>query len=274
MRKNQPIQSALSIESDMPPQTSLAENRVATSNSIDSITLPSAENKLSEKSGAVTNPLNHNFEMKANSESSPVSESTQLNSTTEKSTKPASSINKKKSVKSITTSDADKSADAVSEAQSVAQIQSPLLFADEIETTNDTDSTMQLSETSKPEQADEISNADATNTPDQANAPESAISVGETKYSEESIEPEEPKATRMSRKHAKEELEVYKSEYLIPANISKRHTVVIEDTTWKELEFIVRRIGDMDSNTTGYINAILTHYLEEIKPKVEVWRKL
>lgn len=205
--------------------------------------------------------------MKANSESNPVSESTQLNGTTEKSTKPASSTNKKKSVKSV----ADNSADAVSEVQSANPIQAPLLFAEEIEATKDVGSMMQLSETSKPEQADEGSHADATNTPDQANAPETAIGVSESSSSEE---PEEPKATRVSRKQTKEELEIYKSEYLIPANITKRHTVVIEDATWKELEFIVRRIGDMDANTTGYINAILTHYLEEIKPKVEVWRKL
>lgn len=208
--------------------------------------------------------------MKANSESNPVSESTQLNGTTEKSTKPASSTNKKKSEKSV----ADNSADAVSEVQSANPIQVPLLFAEEIEATKDVGSMIQLSETSKPEQADEASHADAINTSDQANAPETAIGVGETKSSEESIEPEEPKAPRVSRKQAKEELEVYKSEYLVSANIAKRHTVVIEDATWKELEFIVRRIGDMDANTTGYINAILTHYLEEIKPKVEVWRKL
>lgn len=198
-------------------------------------------------------------------------ESTQLNGSTEKLVKPASSTNKKKSVKSITTADTDKSADAVFEEQSVASIQSPLLFTDEIEATNNAASMMQLSETSKSEQADEIYHADATNTPDQAYVPETAIGVSETSSSEEA---DEPKATRVSRKQAKEELEVYKSEYLIPANISKRHTVVIEDATWKELEFIVRRIGDMDANTTGYINAILTHYLEEIKPKVEVWRKL
>lgn len=209
--------------------------------------------------------------MKANSESNPVSESTQLNGTTDKSAKPFSSTNKKKSVKSITTADTDKSADAVSEVQSVASIQSPLLFADEIETTNDTDSTMQLSETSMPEHADETSHADAINTPDQANASETAIGVSESGSSEEQ---EEPRATRMSRKQVKEELEVYKREYLVPANITKRHTVVIEDATWKELEFIVRRIGDMDANATGYINAILSHYLEEIRPKVEVWRKL
>lgn len=209
--------------------------------------------------------------MKANSESNPVSESTQLNDTTEKATKPTSSSNKKKSVKSITTADADKSADAVSEAQSVAPIQSPLLFADEIEATKDVVSTMQLSERSKREEADETSYADATNTPDQANASETAIGVSESSFSEE---PDEPRATRMSRKQVKEELEVYKREYLVPANITKRHTVVIEDATWKELEFIVRRIGDMDANTTGYINAILTRYLEEIKPKVEGWRKL
>lgn len=274
MRKNPPIQSAISLESDMPPQTNLADNRVATSYSIGSTTLPMAENKLSGKSGAVTNPLNHNFEMKANSESNQVPESTQLIGTNEKSTKPVSSTNKKKSVKSITAVNADISADAVNEVQSASPIQSPLLFAEEIETTNGTVSTMQLSETSKPEQAYEGSHADVINTPDQANAPETAVGVGETKYSEESIGPEEPKATRVSRKQAKEELEVYKQEYLVPANIAKRHTVVIEDATWKDLEFIVRRIGDMDANTTGYINAILSHYLEEIKPKVEVWRKL
>lgn len=265
MRNNPPIQPAQSSENDLPPQTSLAGNRVASCNSMDSITLPSAGNELSEKSGAVTHPLNHNFEMKANSESNPVSESTLLNGTPEKATKPTSSANKKKSVKSVITVATVKSVEAVSEAKPLASVQSPLLFADEIEATNDAVSTMQLSETSKREEADETSYADA------ANAPKTTIGVSESSFSEE---PEEPRAMRMSRKQAKEELEVYKREYLVPANIAKRHTVVIEDATWKELEFIVRRIGDMDANTTGYINAILTRYLEEIKPKVEVWRKL
>lgn len=233
--------------------------------------------------------------MKSNNSVNSVPASTQLNGTTDKPVKQQPSSNKKKSAKSVASVDATAPLNTVADTNILQPMQSPQLFADEIGTAEKTKSVTQPDE------------ANATKTPDETTQP----GVGDTliqpiEYADiptpdkpsamvvsnvsdiitATAEPtttappdttavaDDAKATRVSRKQSREELEGYKAEYLAPVKLGKRHTVVLDDDLWKELDYIVRRIGDGDANTTSFANAIIRNHIKEIRPKVEVWRKL
>lgn len=235
--------------------------------------------------------------MKSNDSANPVPVSTQLNGTSDKPVKQQQSSNKKKSAKSVASVGVTAPPDTVAYTNILQPMQSPQLFADEIGTTEETKSmtkpdevntTKTPDETTKPGVGDTLiqpnESADIT-TPDKPSAtvtsnvsdimtttaeptttsPPNTLSEADT-----TAVTDDAKATRVSRK----ELEYYKAEYLVPVKIGKRHTVVLDDDLWKELDYIVRRIGDGDANTTSFANAIIRSHIREIRPKVEVWRKL
>lgn len=85
---------------------------------------------------------------------------------------------------------------------------------------------------------------------------------------------EEGKQTRISTKRRKEDLDNFKSTFLLSSKIQDRHIVAIEAETWQQLDMVVRRIGDHGSNVGSYITAILNHHLKEYQPQIDVWRKL
>ncbi len=87
-------------------------------------------------------------------------------------------------------------------------------------------------------------------------------------------EVEESRPTRISAKQRREELDNFKSEYLLPHRFEKKHNVAIEDEQWEQLDLIVRRVGDRKSNATSYLNSIITAHLREVLPKVKEWMKL
>jgi len=230
--------------------------------------------------------------MKSNDSVNSVPASTQLNGSTDKPVKQQQSSNKKKSAKSVASVDATAPLDTVADTNMLQPIQSPQLFADEIGTAEETKSVTQPDETTQSDVGDTliqpIESADIT-TPykpsatvtsnvldimtvtaePSTTAPPDTISEPDT-----TAVADDAKATRVSRKQSREELEDYKAEYLAPVKIGKRHTVVLDDDLWKELDYIVRRIGDGDANTTSFANAIIRNHIKEIRPKVEVWRKL
>lgn len=227
--------------------------------------------------------------------------STQLNGTTDKPVKQQQSFNKKKSAKSVASVDATAPLDTVADTNILQPMQSPQLFADEIGTAEETKSmtkpdeanaTKTPDETTKPGVGDTLiqtnESADIT-TPDKQSAtvtsnisdimtapnePVTTTTPDTLSEADTMAVADEAKATRVSRKQSREELEDYKADYLVPVKIGKRHTVVLDDDLWKELDYIVRRIGDGDANTTSFANAILRNHIKEIRPKVEVWRKL
>lgn len=239
--------------------------------------------------------------MRLNDSVNPVPASTKLNGTSDKPVKQQQSPNKKKSAKSVTSVDATAPLDTVADTNILQPMQSPQLFADEIGTAEETKSmtkpdeantTKTPDETTQPGVGDTLiqpnESADIT-TPDKPSAmvtsnvsdiitatveptttapPDTLSEAGTTAVADDA------KATRVSRKQSREELEDYKAEYLVPVKIGKRHTVVLDDDLWKELDYIVRRIGDGDANTTSFANAIIRNHIKEIRPKVEVWRKL
>lgn len=218
--------------------------------------------------------------------------STQLNGTTDKPVKQQQSSNKKKSAKSVASVDATAPLDTFADTNILQPMQSPQLFADEIGTAEETKSVTQPDETTQPDVGDTLiqTNVSAdipipykpsatvtSNVSDIMTAPNEPVTTAPPDTISESdttAVADDAKATRVSRKQSREELEDYKADYLIPVKIGKRHTVVLDDDLWKELDYIVRRIGDGDANTTSLVNAIIRNHIKEIRPKVEVWRKL
>ena len=87
-------------------------------------------------------------------------------------------------------------------------------------------------------------------------------------------ESDEPKATRISAKRRREELDRFKSEYLIPHKFEQKHNVAIEEEQWEQLDLIVRRIGDRKANTTSYLYEIIAAHLCEVLPKTKEWVRL
>jgi len=236
-----------------------------------------------------------------------VHDSTQLNGTPDNSVKQPKSSNKKKSAKSAVSVE---SVNPVDNTNQVARMQSPQLFTDEIGIADETKPATQSDEPGathtryqscvtdilkKSDRTDETNMSAETNVvvepsttdlSDVAVEPTSTVELDATDTvitpsattatvkPDTSDAPDEAKATRMSRKQSREELDSYKAAYLAPFKISKRHTVVLDDDLWNELDYIVRRIGDSKANTTAYANSIISNHLAEILQKVEAWRKL
>ena len=233
--------------------------------------------------------------------------STQLNGTTDNSVKQPKSSNKKKSAKSTVSVE---SVNSVDNTNQVTLMQSPQLFTDEIGIADETKSATQSDEMGatfaryqscvtdilkKSDRTDETNMSAETNVAvepsttdlsDVAVEPTATVELSATDtiitpsvttatvQSDTSDAPDEAKAMRVSRKQTREELDSYKAAYLAPLKIGKRHTVVLDDELWNELDYIVRRIGDSKANTTAYANSIISNHLAEIRHKVEVWRKL
>lgn len=233
--------------------------------------------------------------MKSNNSVNSVPASTQLNGTTYKPVKQKPSSNKKKSAKSVASVDATAPLDTVTDTNILQPMQSPQLFADEIGTAEETKSVTQPDEANATKTSDETTQPGVGDTLIQPNEsadiptpdkPSAMVISNVSDIITATAEPtttappdttavtDDAKATRVSRKQSREELEDYKAEYLVPVKIGKRHTVVLDDDLWKELDYIVRRIGDGDANTTSFVNAIIRNHIKEIRPKVEVWRKL
>lgn len=120
-------------------------------------------------------------------------------------------------------------------------------------------------ETDTTKVSDDASVADTTNKPSAVELPASSDAVSEV---------DEPKATRISAKQRREELDNFKSEYLSPHKFEKKHNVAIEDEQWEQLDLIVRRVGNRKSNATSYLNSIIAAHLRDVLPKVKEWMKL
>lgn len=244
--------------------------------------------------------------MKSIQQVNSVPESTKLNGTTDKPVKQPQSSNRKKAAKSVASVEIAKPIDTVANDNPVNGVQSPQLFTDEIGIADDTKSATQSevsvvndkpNATKSPDVADtqtqpeehkstdisaELSTTDSSDvaveptTTVELNATDTAIAPSVTTATAQpdtSVAPDETKATRVSRKQSREELEDYKATYLAPFKIGKRHTVVLDDDLWNELDYIVRRIGDSKANATAYANYIIRNHLAEIRQKVEAWRK-
>lgn len=236
--------------------------------------------------------------MKSIQQVNSVPESTKLNGTTDSTVKQPQSSNKKKSVKSAASVGSMNPTDTVANANTVNCMQSPQLFSDETGIADETKSAAQsdVADTADTPiatkssnvadtqpQSDEYKTTDilaeitATAEPSAADSTDAIIAPSVTTATAQpdtSAITDETKATRVSRKQSREELEDYKADYLAPFKIGKRHGMVLDDDLWNELDYIVRRIGDSKANATAYANSIIRNHLAEIRQKVEAWRKL
>lgn len=120
-----------------------------------------------------------------------------------------------------------------------------------------------------------VSNDNAVNSTTSANADNlfdneqtatEAIAVTAT------IEP--PKQQRIGKQQRKSDYADFKTTFLTPSKLVKRHPVNIEDSVWAKLERIARILGDHDTTVAGYINAILIEHLDLYGDDIEIWRKL
>lgn len=120
-------------------------------------------------------------------------------------------------------------------------------------------------ETDTTKVSDDASITDINNKPNAVDIPASSDAVSEV---------DESRPTRISVKQRREELDSFKSEYLLPHKFEKKHNVAIEDEQWEQLDLIVRRVGDRKSNATSYLNSIIAAHLLEVLPKVKERMKL
>lgn len=152
-------------------------------------------------------------------------------------------------------------ADSVSEQAAVNVATS----SDEVGTLNSEDTTAQSAE---PINSDTLSESDTVS---ETTEPLNPDTLNESDAVSES---DEPRPTRISAKQRREELESFKSEYLVPHKFEKKHNVAIEDDQWELLDLVVRRVGDRKANATSYLNAIIAAHLREVLPKMKEWVKL
>lgn len=137
--------------------------------------------------------------------------------------------------------------------------------SDEIGTLNSVDITGQ---------SDEPFNSDVPGEQDAVSETAESLNSDTVNKSDAVNESDEPRPTRISAKQRREELESFKSEYLVPHKFEKKHNVAIEDDQWELLDLVVRRVGDRKANATSYLNAIIAAHLREVLPKMKEWVKL
>ena len=85
---------------------------------------------------------------------------------------------------------------------------------------------------------------------------------------------EPPKQQRIGKQQRKSDYADFKTTFLTPSKLVKRHPVNIEDSVWAKLERIARILGDRDTTVGSYINAILVEHLIMYADDTEIWRKL
>jgi len=79
---------------------------------------------------------------------------------------------------------------------------------------------------------------------------------------------------RISAKMRKETLDAYKQAFLVPTKLSERKAVYLSRETQERADFIVRRLGDRDSNLSSFVENIIRQHIEEYDEDIEKWRKL
>lgn len=84
----------------------------------------------------------------------------------------------------------------------------------------------------------------------------------------------EPKQQRIGIKQRKLDFESYKATYLSPKTLANRKQANISRELYDRIALMVRRLGDIDTTVSGFIDSVLSQHMDDYAPDHEVWRKL
>lgn len=84
----------------------------------------------------------------------------------------------------------------------------------------------------------------------------------------------EPKQQRIGIKQRKLDYEGYKKTYLSPKTLANRKQTNISRELYDRIALMVRRLGDIDTTVSGFIDSVLSQHMDDYAPDHEVWRKL
>lgn len=84
----------------------------------------------------------------------------------------------------------------------------------------------------------------------------------------------EPKQQRIGIKQRKMEYEEYKTAYLAPKILEQRKQTSISKELYNRIALMVRRLGDIDTTISGFIDSVLLHHMDDYAADHEIWRKL
>lgn len=128
-------------------------------------------------------------------------------------------------------------------------------------------------ETQSPEMTDNIfNNSVEANGDTTANKEDTATTESNTTVAPPSTA--EPKQQRIGIKQRKLDYEAYKKTYLSPKTLANRKQTNISRELYDHIALMVRRLGDIDTTVSGFIDSVLSQHMDDYAPDHEVWRKL
>lgn len=86
--------------------------------------------------------------------------------------------------------------------------------------------------------------------------------------------PIEQRQQRIGAKQRKMEYETYKTAFLTPKILEQRKQTSISKELYNRIALMVRRLGDIDTTISGFIDSVLTQHMEDYAADHEAWRKL
>lgn len=127
-----------------------------------------------------------------------------------------------------------------------------------------------LKEAQPTEKADNIFNQ---------NVEDSIISQGEKSTVESTASASlpsttEPKQQRVGIRQRRLDFEEYKATYLSSKTLPDRKQTNISRELYDRIALMVRRLGDIDTTVSGFIDSVLRQHMEDYASDHEVWRKL
>ncbi len=84
----------------------------------------------------------------------------------------------------------------------------------------------------------------------------------------------EPKQQRIGIKQRKLDYKAYKKTYLSPKTLANRKQANISRELHDRIALMVRRLGEIGTTVSGFIDSVLSQHMGDYAPDHEVWRKL
>ena len=108
---------------------------------------------------------------------------------------------------------------------------------------------------------------------------DTAVNIADTATTENNttvalLSATEPKQQRIGIKQRKMEYEEYKSAYLAPKILDQRKQTSISKELYNRIALMVRRLGDIDTTISGFIDSVLLLHMYDYAADHEIWRKL